>query len=99
VGFGREVHSLRVATLKKVLAASLGAVAGFLLGALVWYVVLEGIGVDGLTRYVDDSPERSYLWEAVLIYAGPAFGLLAGSAIGWRFEAGTQRAERSRPRP
>jgi hypothetical protein len=93
---GPEVHNLRVATLKKVLISSLGAVVGFFLGALVWYVVLEVVGVDGLTRYLDQSPRRSYLWEVVMVFAGPAIGLLAGSVLGWRLEAGTQRSVRRR---
>ena len=85
-----------MATFKKVLLSSLGAVGGFFLGALVWYVVLEVVGVDGLTRYVDESPRRSYLWELVMVFAGPATGLLAGSVVGWRVEAGTQRSVRRR---
>ena len=87
------MHNLRVATFKKALVSTFGAVLGFFLGALAWYVVLEVVGVDGITRYVDESPRRSYLWEAVMIYAGPAIGLLAGSVVGWRIEAGTQRSE------
>ena len=93
---GAEVHNLHVATFKKVLLSSIGGIAGFFLGALVWYVALEVVGVAGLTRYVDQAPQRSYLWEVVMVFAGPAIGLLAGSVVGWRVEAGTQRSVRRR---
>jgi hypothetical protein len=77
----------------KVLGVAVGAVVGALLGALVWYLVLELVGVEGITRYAKEPVHQSYLWQATVIYAGPAIGMLVGSVLGWRVEAGTHRSE------
>lgn len=51
---------------------------------LVWYLALELVGVDGVTRYVKEPVHQSYLWQVAVIYTGPFVGLLAGSVVGWR---------------
>lgn len=73
-----------VSAFRKVLWSALGAVAGALLGALVWYLALDLVGVDGVTRYVKEPVHQSYLWQVAVIYTGPFVGLLAGSVVGWR---------------
>ena len=80
-----EGHNrLVAATFKKVLRSSLGAMIGALLGAFAWYSALVVVGVDGLTDYVDEPPQRSYIWLVAVICTGPVIGLLAGSVVGWR---------------
>ena len=68
----------------KVAGSFLGALIGLVLGSFAWYLCLEVVGVDGITRYVDEPEQRSYLWQGVVIYSGPVIGLLAGGVSGWR---------------
>jgi uncharacterized protein YqgC (DUF456 family) len=77
-------HNGLVATFKKVRRSSLGAIIGAFLGAFAWYSALVVVGVDGLTNYVDEPPQRSYIWLVAVICTGPVIGLLAGSVVGWR---------------
>jgi hypothetical protein len=71
-------------TVRKFVWSGLGTLIGLVLGSLAWYLCLEVVGVDGITRYVDEPAQRSYLWQGVVIYSGPAIGLVAGGVVGWR---------------
>jgi hypothetical protein len=77
-------HDVGMGIVRKVVRSLLGACIGLVLGSLAWYVFLEVVGVDGITRYVDEPVYRSYLQDAVVIYAGPVIALLASGVIGWR---------------
>jgi hypothetical protein len=77
-------HDLGMGTVRKVVRSCLGALIGLVLGSLAWHLCLEAMGVEGITRYVDEPVHRSYLWETDVMYAGSVVGLLAGGVIGWR---------------
>ena len=77
-------HDVDMGIGRKVVRSLLGAFIGLILGSLAWYLVLEAVGVDGITRYVDEPAHRSYLQETVVIFAGSAVGMLAGGVVGWR---------------
>ena len=76
--------------LSKVARSFLGALIGLVLGSFAWYLCLEVVGVDGITRYVDEPEQRSYLWQGVVIYSGPVIGL---SPAAWRSEVGPRGLE------
>jgi hypothetical protein len=82
-------HDLGMGTARRVVRSCLGALIGLVLGSLAWYICLEVVGVDGITRYVDEPEQRSYLWQGVVIYSGPAIGILAGGVVGWRRMVGS----------
>jgi len=77
-------HDLGMGTVRMVVRSCLGAFLGLVLGSFAWYLCLEIVGVDGITRYVDEPEQRSYLWQGGVIYSGPAIGLVAGGVVGWR---------------